>query len=113
MLVTAKSCSLAQNVPTSRMLRIRGLAMMRVGSPTQISEPVGECDLIAANIPASIAESLGFYFPDHGLENRFKPRDKGLATDEFDEHARRVLLIHRASDEPTGKVHAILPSDED
>jgi N-acyl-L-homoserine lactone synthetase len=43
------------------------------------------------------------------VERGFEPGSNGVETDEFDAHARHVLLIHRQSGEVIGTVRVVLP----
>lgn len=70
-----------------------------------------ECRVVIADTPELVSECLRLRYQVYCLEKGFEPGCNGLETDIFDEHARHVLLIHRASGEPIGTVRVISPSD--
>jgi N-acyl-L-homoserine lactone synthetase len=70
-----------------------------------------ECDVLIANTPDLILECLRLRYQVYCVEKGFEPGRNGLETDPFDDEARHILLIHRASGEPIGTVRVIPPSD--
>ena len=82
-----------------------------LGSRGHIAQVEDECDVIVANTPELITECLRLRYQVYCLEKGYEPGINGLETDVFDENARHVLLIHRASGEALGTVRVIAPSN--
>jgi N-acyl-L-homoserine lactone synthetase len=87
--------------------------MVQLESRGHIARVDEECNVIVANTPELVTECLRLRYQVYCLEKGYEPGINGRETDAFDENARHVLLIHRASGEAVGTVRVIPPSDTD
>ena len=78
----------------------------------QILQMEDECEIVIANTSELLAECCRLRHQVFCLETEiFKPANGNQETDDFDKHARHVLLIHRKSGQPIGTTRVIAPSE--
>jgi hypothetical protein len=103
---------LAQNVQTTRISQIRGLAMMQVARCEKVVR-MDDNRAAIANMLMPITECLRFWYQVYRVEDAFEPGNNDVGTDVFDEHTRLGLLSDRVSGESIRTVRVIPSSDLD
>jgi len=75
----------------------------------QILRTDNEFSVILADTPELVHAACRLRYQVYCVERGFEPGSNGIETDEFDAHARHVLLIHRQSGEIIGTVRVVPP----
>src|SRR6266853_4586961 len=99
----AKSLSWRAQKANDRIRPVRSWGMSQSARYDAVHDVEDECDVVVAKGDL-IKECLRLRYQVYCVEKGFEPGRNGLETDPFDDKARHVLLIHRASGEPIGTV---------
>jgi len=73
----------------------------------RILETDAEFSVIIADEPELVEAACRLRYQVYCLERGFEPGNNGIETDEFDTHARHVLLVHRETGETIGTARVI------